>query len=73
MRQQTAQHGFSPNGVNFPFGALMAHILSVQLRYSVPPVDYVSRIVRVGGCLAVVAQWQSIGGSSQRCPGFDSR
>ena len=31
------------------------------------------RIVRVGGCLAVVAQWQSTGGSSQRCPGFDSR
>ena len=22
---------------------------------------------------AVVAQWQSTGGSSQRCPGFDSR
>ena len=29
----------------------------------------------VGGCPAVVAQytWQSTGGSSQRCPGFDSR
>ena len=25
------------------------------------------------GCPAVVAQWQSTGGSSQRCPGFDSR
>ena len=25
----------------------------------------------VGGCPAVVAQWQSTGGSSQRCPGFD--
>ena len=25
--------------------------------------------MRVGGCLAVVAQWQSTGGSSQRCPG----
>ena len=25
------------------------------------------------GLLAVVAQWQSTGGSSQRCPGFDSR
>ena len=24
------------------------------------------------GCPAVVAQWQSTGGSSQRCPGFDS-
>ena len=31
------------------------------------------RIVRVGSCPAVVAQWQSVGGSSQRCPGFDSR
>ena len=30
-------------------------------------------IVRVAGCPAVVAQWQSTGGSSQRCPGFDSR
>ena len=28
--------------------------------------------MRVGGCPAVVAQWQSTGGSSQRCPGFDS-
>ena len=25
------------------------------------------------GCLAVVAQWQSTGGSSQRCSGFDSQ
>ena len=32
----------------------------------------VHRIVRVGGCcLAVVAQWQSTGGSTQRCHGFD--
>ena len=29
--------------------------------------------VRVGGCPTVVAQWQSTGGSSQRCPGFDSQ
>ena len=35
--------------------------------------QYIQRIVRVGGCPAVVAQWQSTGGSSQRCPGFDSR
>ena len=28
--------------------------------------------MRVGGRPAVVAQWQSTGGSSQRCPGFDS-
>ena len=26
--------------------------------------------MRVGGWPAVVAQWQSTGGSSQRCPGF---
>ena len=26
----------------------------------------------VGGCPAAVAQWQRTGGSSQRCPGFDS-
>ena len=31
------------------------------------------RTNRVGGCLAVVAQWQSTGGSSQRYPWFDSR
>ena len=31
------------------------------------------RIMGVGGCPVVVAQWQSTGGSSQRCPGFDSR
>ena len=31
-----------------------------------------STFLRVGGCPAVVAQWQSIGGSSQRCLGFDS-
>ena len=30
-------------------------------------------VLRGGGCPAVVAQWQSTGGSSQRCPGFDSR
>ena len=29
--------------------------------------------MRVGGRPAVVAQWQNTGGSSQRCPGFDSR
>ena len=28
---------------------------------------------RVGGCPVAVAQWQSTGGSSWRCPGFDSR
>ena len=29
--------------------------------------------LRAGGYLAIVAQWQSTGCSSQRCPGFDSR
>ena len=29
--------------------------------------------VRVGGCPVAVAHWQSTGGSSQRCPGFDSQ
>ena len=32
---------------------------------SVPPVQYISRIVTVGGCLVVVAQWQSTGCTSQ--------
>ena len=36
-------------------------------------VQPVWKIRGVGGCLAVMAQWQSTGGSSQRCPGFDSR
>ena len=36
------------------------------------PVQYTLRIVRVGGCPAVVAQWQSTGASSQSCLRFDS-
>ena len=58
-----------------PNRVLTAHtewLPGVQLRHSVPPVQYTWRIVRVGGCLAVMAQWQSTGGSSQRFPGFDS-
>ena len=54
----------------------MAHtewLPGVRLRHSVPPVQYIWRIVRAGGCPSVVAQWQSTGSSSQRCPGFDSR
>ena len=54
----------------------MAHtewLPGVQLRHLVPLVQYIWRIVKAGGCLAVVAQWQSTGSSSQRCPGFDSR
>ena len=39
----------------------------------VPPVQYMQKIVRAGGCPAVVAQWQSTSGLSQRCPGFDSQ
>ena len=31
------------------------------------------RIVRVSDRLAVLTQWQDTGGSSQGCPGFDSR
>ena len=30
-----------------------------------PPVQYIQRIVRVGGCPVVVAQWQSTGYTSQ--------
>ena len=40
------------------------------LRHWVLPVQYM--YVKDGGHLVVVAQWQSTGGSSQRCPGFDS-
>ena len=29
--------------------------------------------MRAGGCPVAIAQWQSTGGSSQRCPEFDSR
>ena len=29
------------------------------------------QLASVGGCPAVVVQWQSTGGSSQRCPGFN--
>ena len=47
------------------------------LRFFVGPclvlLTLVDMIVRISGCSAVVAQWQSTGGSSQRCPGFDSR
>ena len=44
----------------------------VRLRHSVPPVQYIYRIVRVSGHPAVVGQWQSTGGSNQKSPGFDS-
>ena len=40
------------------------------LGHSVLPVQYM--YVKDGGHLVVVAKWQSTGGSSQRCPGFDS-
>ena len=43
----------------------------VQLKYSVPPVQYIQKILRAGGCLAVIAQWWSTGGQA-RCPGLDS-
>ena len=59
-----------------PKWVLMAHtewLPGVWLRHSVPPEQYTWKIVRVGGCWAVLAQWQSTGGSSQRCPGWDSQ
>ena len=40
-----------------------------SLGHSVPPVQYI--YVRGCGCPAVMAQWQSTSGSSQRRPGFD--
>ena len=46
----------------------MAHtewLPGVRLRHLVPPVQYMQRIVTVGGHPAVVTQWQSTGGSSQ--------
>ena len=45
---------------------------AVRLRHSVSPVQYTWKIVRAGGCPAVVAQWLNTGGSSKKCPGFDS-
>ena len=46
---------------------------ATELQQPLNSQQYIQRIVRVGGCPAVVAQWQSTGGSSQRCPGFDSQ
>ena len=75
----TTQHKFFPDGESFPTTpkrVLTAHtewLLGVQLRHLVPPVQYIKRIVRVGGCPAVVVQWQSSGSSTKRCPGFNSR
>ena len=91
----TTQHKFFPDGESFPTTpkrVLTAHtewLLGVQLRHLVPPVQYIKRIVRVGGCEgwwlwglvvvrvggcpAVVVQWQSSGSSTKRCPGFNSR
>ena len=37
----------------------------VQLKYSVPLVQYTQKVVKAGGCLVVIAQWWSTGGSSQ--------
>ena len=60
----------TPNGV---LTAYAEWLPDVRLGHSVPLVQYIQRIVRVGGCPVVIAQWRSTGGSSQRCPGFDSR
>ena len=51
-----------------PNGVLTAHaewLPDVRLGHSVPPVQYIQRIVRVGGCPIVMAQWKSTGDSSQ--------
>ena len=51
-----------------PNGVLTAHtewLPGMRLRHSVPPVQYILRIVRVGGHPAVVAWWQSTGSSRQ--------
>ena len=45
-----------------PNGVLKAHtewLPGVQLRPLVPLAQYILKIARAGGCLAVVAQWQS--------------
>ena len=41
--------------------------------FIVPPVQYIEIVLGAGGYPAVTAQWQSPGGSSQRCLGFDSQ
>ena len=46
--------------------------MTLELGVKFMVMQYIWRIVRIGGCPAVVAQWQSTGGSSQRCPGFES-
>ena len=51
-----------------PNGILTAHsewLPGVWLRHSVPLVQYIQRMVRVGGCPVVVTQWQSTGPTSQ--------
>ena len=47
------------------YDLLVLWLGGVQLRHSVPPVQYIQRIVRGGGCPVVVAQWQSTGCTSQ--------
>ena len=53
---KTTQHGFSPDGENFPVNPYDG-TLSATETFSVLPVQYIYRIVRAGGCLVVIAQW----------------
>ena len=65
---------FSDGDNNFLNGAVTAHtewLPGVTKAFSTTCA--VHRIVGVGGSPAVVDQWQSTGGSSQRCSGFNSR
>ena len=55
-----------------PLGFDQNILRGVQLKHSVLPVQSIWRIVRVGGCPTVMAQWQSASSSSQRCLGLDS-
>ena len=71
---------FLIDGENFrstPNGVLRTHAewlpRCVTEAFSTTCAVHIERVVRIGGHPAIVAQWQSTGGSSQRYPGFDSR
>ena len=62
--EKPTQHGFFPDGETFqstPNRVLVAHaewLPVLRLRRSVLPVQYIQKIVEVGSCLDVMAQWQ---------------
>ena len=58
-KEESEKAGSSAVSIQYPF-----------MKHLVPHMQDIWTIVGVGGCPAVVAQWQSIGGSRQRCPGF---